>query len=166
MKRFFLLLASGLALGSLSGCAGLNTMTVGFAIASAAAAASQPVSVVYAAPPGYMLVPEPEAEPDLTIPDPPQPRPPHGPQFQAATARNLLAAVSMEACAESGLPAGYGHARVTFAPEGNVSGVFVDAPASLPAAAAACVSQRLSAVVVPAFGGAPMTAGTQWLLRG
>jgi hypothetical protein len=154
---------------ALSGCgsaARIGAATVGFAVGTTMAVQRpEAVRIVYEAPPGYMLVPVPESEPDLAIPDPPKPRAPHGPQFQAAAARNLLDAVPLDACRDAGLPAGWGHALVTFEPDGHVSAITVDAPGGMPEDAVACVSAKLSAVRVPEFGGARMTVGTTWNAR-
>jgi hypothetical protein len=52
---------------------------------------------------------------------------------------------------------------VTFTPSGRAGEIEIEA--ELGPEAIACLSERLSAVTVPPFGGAPMTVGTQWLVH-
>jgi hypothetical protein len=114
--------------------------------------------IVYVqAPPAEVYVPPPSprdtapAEPSVGV--------------DAAAARGALGQADVAGCKARGLPGGYGHAKVTFGPDGHAIKVLIDAPANLGPDTVACVGDKLGAVAVPPFDGAPVTVGTTWYAR-
>jgi hypothetical protein len=107
-------------------------------------------SVVYVdritAPPG--------AEPAI------QPPPP----FDATHARNTLGQVDLAKCRGEGATRGYGHAKVTLNPSGDISKVVIDEPTGMPAGAAKCIGDELGRATVPVFSGSLVTVGTTWFV--
>jgi hypothetical protein len=91
------------------------------------------------------------------------PAPDAPPAFNAIEVRERLRAIDLHACkadnGDDGALAGFGHARITFKPEGRVKAVVIDGPAGLSDNAVACIGERLGAVQVPAFRGGEVTAG-------
>ena len=91
---------------------------------------------------------------------PPLPERVHAPGLDPIVARNALRAVDVSACRkEQAAPIGYGHARVTFDPDGVVKSVVVDGPAGLSDAAVACIGAKIGEASVPPFRGPATTAG-------
>lgn len=86
--------------------------------------------------------------------------------FDAKGARAALGAVAVSACRAEGAPRGYGHAKVTFNPDGKASKVVVDTPDGLSSSAVTvkCIGDRLGAVVVPQYAGNLVTVGTTWFV--
>jgi hypothetical protein len=92
------------------------------------------------------------------------PEPKQGPPFDPRAARGALWQVDVAHCKALGTPQGRGHAYVTFAPEGGVTRVTIDAPYDLAPAASKCVADALSKVTVAEFGGNPATIGASWVV--
>jgi hypothetical protein len=92
------------------------------------------------------------------------PEPKKGPPFDPRAARGALWQVDVSHCKAQGVPQGRGHAYVTFAPEGGVTKVTVDAPWDLPAAGSKCIADALSKVTVAEFGTNPATIGASWVV--
>jgi hypothetical protein len=86
------------------------------------------------------------------------------PPFDAKTARNALAGVDLEACRSAGAPRGYGHAKATVNPSGDVSKVVIDEPAGMPVAAVKCIGDAIGRVTVPEFSGSFVTVGTTYFV--
>jgi hypothetical protein len=108
----------------------------------------------------------------IVQPLPPQPSPRDRaqiseklPPFDAASARAALASVDVSTCRQAGAPQGYGHARVTFNPDGAISKVIVDEPAGLTPQALQCIGDRLGSVRAQPFEGSLVTVGTVWHVR-
>jgi hypothetical protein len=89
---------------------------------------------------------------------------PDSPPFDATTARGLLSSVDVSACRDAGQPETYGHAKVTFDPDGHITKVVVDEPRGLSPATVSCVGSRLGMVTVPVFRGSSVTMGTTYRL--
>jgi hypothetical protein len=87
-----------------------------------------------------------------------------GPGFDAARARTALGAVDLAPCRAAGAPRGYGHAKITFNPDGKASKVVVDTPDGLSDPAVKCIGDRLGAVTVPEFEGSLVTVGTSFFV--
>jgi hypothetical protein len=100
------------------------------------------------------------AAPRVTAPDPEHAR------FDASAARSAILAVDLAPCTAAGVPQGYGHAQATFANDGNVTHVLIDAPAGMPPEAAQCLGRRLATAKVGAFEGAPTTVGASFYVKG
>lgn len=92
------------------------------------------------------------------------PEPKKGPPFDPRAARGALWQVNVAHCKAQGVPQGRGHAYVTFAPEGGVTKVTVDAPWDLPPAGSKCIADALAKVTVADFGGNPATIGASWVI--
>jgi hypothetical protein len=161
MHRFFLLL---FVLLIAPGC---TPRTAGAFLFGAALASSlhQEREVVYereivyvTTGPAEVYVPPPPSSRDSRLADPP-------PRVDAPAARQALAQAPVASCKERGLPAGYGHAKVTFGPDGHATKVLIDSPPNLSAEAVACVGEKLGAVGVAPFEGAPVVVGTTWYMR-
>jgi hypothetical protein len=84
------------------------------------------------------------------------------PPFDPARARAVLAQVDLRNCREKGAPQGYGHAKVTMNPSGDISKVVIDEPSRMPAAAVKCIGDELGRATVPVFRGSFVTIGTTW----
>lgn len=84
--------------------------------------------------------------------------------FDAKGARAALAEVDLSSCRALGAPRGYGHAKVTFNPDGKVSKVVVDTPSGLEERAAHCVGDRLGTASVAEYRGSLVTVGTTWFV--
>jgi hypothetical protein len=84
--------------------------------------------------------------------------------FDAKSARAALGAVDLATCRAEGAPRGYGHAKVTFNPDGKASKVVVDTPDGLSPSAVKCIGDRLGAVSVPEYEGSFITVGTTWFV--
>jgi hypothetical protein len=84
--------------------------------------------------------------------------------FDAKSARAALGAVDLTACRAEGAPRGYGHAKVTFNPDGKASKVVVDTPDGLSGPAVKCIGDRLGAVIVPEYEGSLVVVGTTWFV--
>lgn len=118
----------------------------------------EPAPVVISEPYEYVPPPPPPARERV-------PSEPPAPSFDPAAARNALGNTNVAVCKASGAPQGYGHGKVTFAPDGHVVRVVVDSPAGMTADAVSCIGRELGTAVVPPFGGRDMTMGTNWLIR-
>jgi hypothetical protein len=94
------------------------------------------------------------------------PEPVHHP-FDGRAALSRLHATDFAPCTAPGAPETrtHGHAQVTFAPSGVVSGVLIDSPPGLSSDAVACVGDRLGQVAVPGFDGSAMKVGVGFELR-
>jgi hypothetical protein len=97
------------------------------------------------------------------LPSAPAPNAMHGP-FDAAAARRALGAVDLSACRQHTAPRGYGHATITYTPDGTPVMVAVDAPSGLSPDAASCIGDRLGAFPVAPFSGGPVTVGTTYFV--
>lgn len=106
----------------------------------------------------YVVNPRPAIEPR------PAPPPPAAPAFDANAARNALASVDLAGCREAGAPRGYGHAKATVNPSGDISKVVVEEPAGMPPAAVRCVGEAIGHVTVPEFSGSFVTVGTTFFV--
>ena len=82
-------------------------------------------------------------------------------RFDGVAARASLGRLDLASCRSRGAPHGYGHARVTFAGDGRVARVVIDAPAGLAEDAVACVGARLGEARVPPFAGPSAPVGFQ-----
>lgn len=87
------------------------------------------------------------------------------PGFDAKSARAALSEVDLAPCRAAGAPRGYGHAKVTFNPDGSASKVVVDTPSGLSPEAVKCIGDRLGAVSVPEYAGSLVTVGSTWFIR-
>jgi len=121
-------------------------MLVGAAIVASQEPPREEVVVYQNAPPVYVVTqPRPAPAP------PPPPAPPAA--FDAAAARAALDGLDLGTCRAQGAPLGYGHARVTFTPDGAVSHVAIDSPSGLSDSAVRCIGAALGTARVPPFGG-------------
>lgn len=84
--------------------------------------------------------------------------------FDAKAARAALSSVDLTECRAAGAPRGYGHAKVTFNPDGRASKVVVDTPSGLSEPAVKCVGDRLGTVTVPEYEGSLVTVGSTWFV--
>jgi hypothetical protein len=117
----------------------------------------KPVYVVAPEDGTLVLPPTPEryAAPERVAPPPP---------FDAIRARTELARVDLTSCRETPAPRGYGHAKVTFNPSGDISKVVIDEPARLTPEAAKCIGDAIGRTTIPTFDGSLVTVGTTWLV--
>jgi hypothetical protein len=144
-----LLLAVPLTTGCFRGAAALGTgMLVGAAIVASQEPPREEVVVYQNAPPVYVVT-----QPARVAPPPPPPAPPV--PFDAAAAKESLENVDLGACRAAGAPLGYGHARVTFQPDGTVSHVAIDSPSGLSDSAVRCLGAALGTATAPRFEGVP-----------
>jgi hypothetical protein len=100
-------------------------------------------------------------------PAPLAPSPPPGispPAFDAKAARSALADVELDACRAAGAPRGYGHAKATINPSGDISKVVVDEPAGMSVGAVKCIGDAIGRVTVPEFSGSFVTVGTTYFV--
>ncbi len=135
------------------------------AIAQVAAASEERERFVVEAVPAGEIEPPREPAPHYA-PLPPRPPPPPSTYrpLDPAAPHAALAERKVVDCAPWGLPRGYGHATVTFAPDGTVSSVALDAPQGVSERAAACVRDELATAKIPPFSGGAVTAGTTWFV--
>lgn len=165
MRRLLPFLFVLLFVPAMSGCRGAGFFAAG--IVTGAIIASHPHHrevIVYE--PEVVYVPAPTVY--VPPPAPPAretPPPPRGPAFDQGAARASLGAVDLSECKGRGAPAGYGHARVTFVPGGNVEKVVVDGPSGLSPDAVSCIGQALGTAEVPPFDGAAVAVPTTWLVK-
>jgi hypothetical protein len=82
-------------------------------------------------------------------------------RFDGLAARAALGRLDLASCRSRGAPHGYGHARVTFAEDGHVARVLIDAPSGLAEDAVACVGARLGEARVAPFAGPAAPVGFQ-----
>jgi hypothetical protein len=135
-------------------------IVVGVAVAEAGRPEPEPVVYasnvyVYGAPPAPLPRSTRDATPEVdTLP-----------AFDPQAARAALSDVDVSPCRLSGAPAGYGHAKVVFNPDGRISKVTIDEPASMSADAVKCVGDRLGATTTPPFRGSLVTMGTTFHVR-
>jgi hypothetical protein len=102
--------------------------------------------------------------PQVAFEAPPPPAPPGPPSFDAKAARNALAAVDLAECRTAGAPRGYGHAKATVNPSGDISKVVIEEPAGMPPAATRCIGNAIGRVTVPEFSGSFVTVGTTFFV--
>ncbi len=121
-------------------------------------AAYQPIYVI-AREDGTLVLPQGQPRQAKAAPPPPAP-----PSFDALRARNELAQVDLTKCRETGAPRGFGHAKVTFNPSGDISKVVIDEPAQMPASAAKCIGDEIGRSTIPVFSGSLVTVGTTWFV--
>jgi hypothetical protein len=160
MRRiFFLLLVLSIASGCTPRTAG--AFLFGVALASELHHLGHEHEVIYEREVVYVTAPAPPAS---VAPSPRDSAAPSDPpaRVDAPGAREALAKAPVASCKDRGVPTGYGHAKVTFAPNGHATKVVIDAPANLAPEAVACVGDKLGAATVPPFDGAPVTVGTTW----
>lgn len=154
-----LLLSIPLTTGCFRGAVALGTgMLVGAAIVANEDRPREEVVVYQSAPPVYVVT-----QPARVAPPPPQP-PPAVP-FDPTAARESLENVDLGACRAAGAPLGYGHARVTFRPDGTVSHVAIDSPAGLSDPAVRCIGAALGTATAPVFDGAPAAVPVPFYVR-
>jgi hypothetical protein len=111
----------------------------------------------------YVRAPGPRPQP--SPPPPRQIENPDSPPFDATTARGLLNSIDVSACKDAGTGGEmYGHAKVTFDPDGHITKVVVDEPRGLSPATVSCVGSRLGLVTVQPFRGSSVTMGTTYRL--
>jgi hypothetical protein len=134
-------------------------MLVGAAIVASQEPPREEVVVYQNAPPVYVVAQPRPAPP----PPPPAPTPPAA--FDAAAARAALDGIDLGACQAEGAPLGYGHARVTFAPDGSVSRVAIESPSGLSSSAVRCIGAALGTATVPPFGGPASAIPTPFYVR-
>ena len=103
-------------------------------------------------------------DPQMAFESPPPPAPPAAPPFDANAARNALASVDLAACRAAGAPRGYGHAKVTVIPSGDISKVVIEEPSGMSPAATQCIGAAIGRVTVPEFGGRFVTVGTTFFV--
>lgn len=108
----------------------------------------------------YVVTRYENAPPRRATAEPPPPPPP----FDAKRARAALSEVDLTACREAGAPRGYGHAKATINPSGDISKVVIDEPSGMPPAAVKCVGDALGTATVPEFSGNLVTVGTTWFV--
>jgi hypothetical protein len=156
-----------LALPAVTGCGRTYVLGAGVlagaAIVSAQERPREEVVVVQDAPLVYVVTP-PVAPP----PAPPPPSPPSRKPavlFDTAAARQALEGIDLGACRASGAPRGYGHARVTFGPDGAVLRVSIDSPAGLSGSAVECIGGSLGTASVPPFDGGAVSVPTGFYIR-
>lgn len=82
------------------------------------------------------------------------------PSFDPIGARSALAATDVASCKSPGTAEGYGHATVTFNPDGVISKVVIDEPSGMSPEAVRCVGDRLGTVKLSPFRGSLVTVGT------
>jgi hypothetical protein len=118
--------------------------------------------------------PEPEVVYVPVYPVPERPVPPSPPAatsapprvlFDGGAATDSVHELDLGACVARGVPAGYGHARLTFDPDGRVTAVAVDRPAGVRADGVQCLGQLLSRASAPRFDGSPATLGVRFEVR-
>ncbi|MBX3187610.1 MAG: hypothetical protein KF819_11370 [Labilithrix sp.] len=85
------------------------------------------------------------------------------PSFDAAAARARLGAADLSAC--GGSSRGWGHAKITFNPDGAISKVVIDEPKGLSDETVSCIGRELGRVTVPPFSGSYITMGTSFHFR-
>lgn len=122
-------------------------------------AAPQPIYVI-AREDGTLVIPERVEVATARAPAPPPPPP----SFDALRARQELAQVELAKCRESGAPRGYGHAKVTFNPSGDISKVVIDEPAAMAGPAAKCIGDAIGKTTIPVFNGSLVTVGTTYFV--
>jgi len=164
MRRLLAVALLLLAIPALTGCRGAGWFVGGALVGAAIASHHDHEVVVYE--PRYVVV----TEPYVYVPPPPPParESPPGPPpigFDGAAARASLDSVELDSCRAQGAPKGYGHAKLTFAPAGNITKVVVDSPAGLSAEAVSCIGSHLATASAPPFEGSPVTVGKTWLVR-
>jgi hypothetical protein len=96
------------------------------------------------------------------LPAPPPPVVPPPPPFDAKSARSALAQVDLARCRQAGAPRGYGHAKATINPSGDISKVIIDEPTGMSADAAKCIGDAIGRATVAEFSGSLVTVGTTW----
>jgi hypothetical protein len=87
------------------------------------------------------------------------------PSFDPQAARAALTRVDVAGCREAGAPVGWGHAKVTFSPDGTASKVVIDEPSGLSPSAVQCLGSRVGAVKLTRFKGSLVTMGTTFHVR-
>ena len=102
--------------------------------------------------------------PQVAFEAPPPPAPPAAPTFDARAARNALADVDLASCRAAGAPRGYGHAKATVNPSGDISKVVIEEPAGMTPAATRCIGDAIGRVTVPGFSGSFVTVGTTFFV--
>jgi hypothetical protein len=169
MKSVFASGVGGLAFVALVGC-GAHGRDASFpteAVATVAAATalevagalSQPTSPSGIDPdvPGYLQAP----------PDPPPmgaSDPSHA-AFDPVAPLTAIDRLDLSRCISSGALIGWGHARLTFEPSGQVSEVVVESTAGLPAGAVECIRAELASVWAAPFEGDAITIGASYFVR-
>jgi hypothetical protein len=136
-------------------------MLVGAAIVASQEPPREEVVVYQNAPPVYVVT-QPRPAP---APPPPAPAPAPPAAFDAAAARAALDDTDLGSCKAEGAPLGYGHARVTFAPDGGVSHVAIESPSGLSGSAVRCIGAALGTATVPPFGGPASAVPTPFWVR-
>jgi len=95
---------------------------------------------------------------------PPRPVANDAPPFDSNAARTQFNDIDVTSCRDAGTASGFGHANVTFSPDGRVTKVLVDEPRGLSTEAVSCVGSRLGTVSVSPFRGSAVTMGTTYRL--
>jgi hypothetical protein len=135
------------------------------AIAHIAYLATPPPEVVYVGPPAAAY----EAAPPLRIealppPAAPQVEDPGARPFDVGAAHAALAKINVADCWPAGAVRGYGKARITFRPDGQVSLIEITNPVEGQPPDRACVSERFGAASVPPFRGVPTPVATTYFV--
>ncbi len=150
-----------------AGCGrGALALGTGMLVGAAIVASQEPprereeVVVYQNAPPVYVV-----SQPQRPAAPPPPPAPAPPPAFDAAAARAALDAIELGSCHAEGAPLGYGHARVTFSPDGTVRHVAIDSPSGLNDAAVRCIGAALGTATVPPFAGPAAAVPTPFYVR-
>lgn len=81
-----------------------------------------------------------------------------------AAARAALSTRDVASCSRRGVPHGYGHATVVFAPDGSAASVTIDAPAGISPDGVACLGDELGRARMPPFAGGAVSVGTTWFV--
>jgi hypothetical protein len=87
------------------------------------------------------------------------------PSFDPQAARVALNDVDVSPCRAAGAPVGFGHARVSVHPDGQISNVVIDAP-GLSSEATQCISDAFGQATVKPFRGSFVTIGTTYHVGG
>jgi hypothetical protein len=88
-----------------------------------------------------------------------------GSNFDRTAAATALGTAQIESCKRPEGPTGSGHIKVTFANDGSVSAVVLDAGPFNGTLAGQCIENRFSLARVPPFTGPPVTVGKSFTIN-
>jgi len=108
-------------------------------------------------PPPVVVVPDEPA----SLPDPST----GGIPFDRTAAATALGTAQIESCKRPEGPTGSGHIKVTFANDGSVSAVVLDAGPFNGTLAGTCIENRFRLARVPTFSGPPVTVGKSFTIN-
>lgn len=139
------------------GSSSVGVLVAGAAIGAAVVVASRPRRVYVhetttyyvSTPPAFVLTPP----------------PPDGPvRFDVQGARARLNRIDLSACSTERAAQSYGHAKVTFLPDGHVAKVVVDRPSNLRSEEVRCIGELLGRTTVAPYDGGPVAVGASFYL--